>query len=149
MSSQKSRVYTPEKPAKWAIKRVKDHVPIPTQCPCCGSQVKVFSHQEIYGRNYGDWPWMYACTHCDARVGMHPMTNLPLGTLAQEPLRKARIAVKNRFNGYWKARCIARRKAYSQLAKTMKISVSKCHFGMFSESQCQAADRAMNQLLSR
>ena len=47
-------------------------LPPPEVCPYCGAGCRVKHHEEVYGIPYGDWPWMYGCTACDARVGMHP-----------------------------------------------------------------------------
>ncbi|MFG8677889.1 zinc-finger-containing protein [Pseudomonas aeruginosa] len=67
--------------SRGALKRIKHPQPIPTGCPHCGGLVRLVSNRVIYGREYGDWPYAYACTGtgCGAYVGLHPDTDVPLG----------------------------------------------------------------------
>lgn len=142
-SKQPQKEYTPHRPAKWALKRVPDHLPIPKTCCYCQSRVVIKHHTEVYGKVYNEWPWLYGCTKCDAQVGMHPFTNLPLGTLADRPTRQARILFKNRFNTLWKGGAMDRTKAYRKLAKTMNIPFKDCHIGYFSIADCERAQQAL------
>ncbi len=41
-----------------------------------------------------DWPWVYICEGCGSYVGMHPFTDIPLGTLADAATREARKECK-------------------------------------------------------
>ena len=78
-----------------ALANVRDALPIPKHCPHCGEDVALVENSVIYnGKTYGKWPYIYRCAPCDAYVGLHPHTDIPLGTLAKKPLRKARIAAK-------------------------------------------------------
>lgn len=129
--------------SKKAERRVKDRVPIPTTCPHCAGAVALVNNSEVYGRSYGDWPWVYLCQHhpCRAYVGTHPETNLPLGTLATAAIRAARKTAKERFNAWFQAGQMSRTDAYSWLAAKMNIPTAACHFGWFDEVQCgQALD---------
>ncbi len=57
-------------------------------CPFCNSSVSLVDSAKVYGRSYG---FIYLCDQypkCDARVGCHPGSNKPLGTLADKELRK-------------------------------------------------------------
>jgi hypothetical protein len=92
---------TPWNPSRTATARVKDPLPAPTQCPKCASPVELVSNAVIYGREYGEWPWVFKCTACDCRVGLHPFTAIPLGYLADGATRDARKGVKVHFNGLW------------------------------------------------
>lgn len=74
-----------------ALARVKDFLEPPERCPCCGGAVELVSNEVFYKRVLG-WPLTYRCMDCDARVGCHPGTDLPLGTLADEVTRRARRA---------------------------------------------------------
>ncbi len=131
---------TPWNPSRKAMKRVPEpHMPIPTECPYCSHQVSVVHHDAIYGRAYGDWPWVYACDHCGARTGMHPFTNIPLGTLADHALREERKRCKPVFERIWKGGYMTRDEAYIWLAASMGIEPSECHFGLFDAVQCQEA----------
>ncbi|GBG14457.1 transporter [Novimethylophilus kurashikiensis] len=124
-----------------AILRVKDSLPAPTVCPHCESPVRLVNNAEIYGKPYGDWPWAYLCTgtRCRAYVGMHPNTDIPLGTLATAEIRDARKRAKNLFNPIWQGGKMSRSAAYAWLAKEMNIPKESCHFGWFDVAQCNTA----------
>ncbi|MGU1892195.1 hypothetical protein ACSEO2_29510, partial [Pseudomonas aeruginosa] len=47
--------------SRGALKRIKHPQPIPIGCPHCGGLVRLVSNRVIYGREYGDWPYAYAC----------------------------------------------------------------------------------------
>lgn len=122
-----------------ALKRVKDRVAPPTDCHHCGSMVELVSNAEIYGREYGDWPYAYKCIGCDSYVGIHPNTDLPLGTLADKDTREARKACKKAFIDFQRASGMSRNQAYAWLAQRMAILKSECHWGMFSVAQAELA----------
>jgi len=131
---------TPWSPSKAAIARVKDPLPQPNECPYCGSGVSIVHHTKVYnGREFGDWPWLYRCDSdkCDSYVGMHPYTNIPLGTLANAATRVARRAAKEVFTRYWQSNNMTRTDGYAELARRMDINVSDCHFGHFEVEQCE------------
>ena len=88
---------TPWNPSHKAIARVKNPLPVPDSCPYCGDQVEIKENKVIFGRNTGEWPWIYQCAddNCDAYVGMHPFTHIPLGTLADQETRERRKAAKD------------------------------------------------------
>ncbi len=115
--------------------RVKNPLPAPTECRFCHSEVRVATHQEVYGRDYSDWPYMYLC-------GMHPFTNIPLGTLADRATRESRKNCKKPFEALWRSGRMSRTEAYTWLAAELNIPVGECHFGWFDISQCEAAKRA-------
>lgn len=118
---------------------VKNPIPIPTECRYCGGAVRVAENKIIYRKNYGKWPWVYYCGSCYAYVGMHPYTDIPLGTLANKELSALRVWAKTPFNQIWKSNIMTRRQAYSWLASEMGRSVDECHFGWFDEDDCRLA----------
>ncbi len=124
-------------PCKEAVKRVTDRLEIPCICNNCGGLVEVAHHCAIYGHKLGNWPWVYACNDCDSYVGMHPRTNLPLGTLANKELRALRIRAKNAFNYAWQMQGMNRTDGYTWLASKLGIKKSKCHIGWSDEAQCK------------
>lgn len=130
---------SPWMPSVTATVRVTNPLPIPAHCPCCSSQaVECVHHDEVYGRAYSEWPWMLRCSGCDALVGLHPFTNIPLGTLASKAMRAARMRAKDAFNPLWQDGHMTRREAYQWLARQMGISnVEECHIGWFDEQQCK------------
>lgn len=127
-----------------ALRRVKDWLPPPTTCPCCGQAVELINNCELYGRSFGEWPYMYICFPCDTYVGTHKYTDLPLGTMAGLDLRYWRKRAKGPFldkvRDFYRGN---RNQAYQELANAMGIPRQECHFGMFSIEQCQSALRAM------
>ncbi|AKF46331.1 zinc-finger-containing protein [Pseudomonas fragariae (ex Marin et al. 2024)] len=120
-----------------ALKRVKNPIPAPADCRYCGDDVCLVRNSEIYnGRSYGDWPFAYLCQGCRAYVGLHPDTDIPLGTLADDALRAARNHSKSKFHDYVKTVGLGRTAAYKWLADQMGINVGVCHFGWFEADAC-------------
>lgn len=135
-----------------AVRGVKNPLPAPTECRYCGADVKLVCNRRIYGKPFGKWPWVYSCTECDAYVGLHPNTHIPLGTLANSSLRAHRSAFKDVFNRLWVPALDgrwSRTKAYTWLAGVMKIPVKECHGGWFDEAQCISATQYCRVQLSR
>ena len=130
-----------------ALARVKDRLPAPTRCNCCDGMVELVSNAEIYhGREYGDWPYAYLCRGCGAYVGLHPNTDVPLGTLADKPTREARKSAKAVFMSLVGHLFKGDRTAgYAWLAAGMRIDPRRCHFGMFTVEQCAQAITFMNR----
>ena len=128
---------TPWNPSRSATARVKNPLPAPAVCPHCSAAVGLVNNSEIYGRSYGEWPWAYSCTECDAYVGLHPWTAIPLGTLADADTRAARKAAKDAFNPLWQRGPMSRTEAYVWLAAQLGIpDVNDCHVGWFDIETC-------------
>lgn len=131
---------TPWNPSRRATERVKNPLPAPAVCPHCGDKVEIVGNETIYGKPQGEWPWAYRCGSCGAYVGMHPYTNIPLGTLATENLRKARVRAKQPFETWRLSRKLDRSTAYTTLADKLGIPVEECHFGWFDLQRCAQAE---------
>lgn len=129
---------SPWNPSRRATARVLNALPAPTVCSC-GRPVEIAHHEQVYGGEYSDWPWMYRCAPCDASVGMHPFTNIPLGTLADRELRAIRKACKQPFEMLWQNGRMDRKAAYGGLARHLRIPVEQCHFGWFDADTCRSA----------
>lgn len=128
---------TPWNPSRKATARVRNPLPWPTVCNCCGGQVECVSNAAIYRREYGEWPWAFVCQQCRAYVGLHPFTGIALGTLADEPTREARKRAKAAFNPIWQDGHMKRREAYAWLAAQLGIAnVDECHIGWFDTETC-------------
>ncbi len=110
----------------------------PTICRYCGSPVVYTSNAEIYGKEYGTGK-CYLCRNCRAFVGVHPGTDTPLGTLANEELREWRKEAHFWFDRIWKkpTRITTRYNAYGYLARKMGLSREETHIGMFEIEQCK------------
>ncbi|WP_341519877.1 zinc-finger-containing protein [Pseudomonas sp. G.S.17] len=132
-----------------ALKRVKNPLPAPTVCRYCGGDVELVCNSQIYnGRSYGEWPYAYLCSDCKAYVGLHPSTDIPLGTLAANQLRKDRNASKDLFHQLKELRGFSRNQAYQWLSERMGVPVSECHFGWFEPEQCAAASSICSAALN-
>jgi len=134
---------TPWNPSRKRIKRVLNPLPAPTHCPYCDSPVGMSSNIQVYGQTYGTWPWIFLCTNpfCMAYVGMHPFTNIPLGTLADKRTREARKKAKEVFNPLWQSARMTRTEAYKWLASRLAIDPGECHIGWFDAETCHQVVR--------
>jgi hypothetical protein len=132
-----------------ALARVTDRLEPPTRCDYCQGEVELASNARLYGgTEYGKWPYVYLCTGCGASVGLHPHTDLPLGTLADAETKAARKAGKAWFMRWLDRRMEGRdRKDYSrirkgcymELAMALEIPVEECHWAMFSAERARRA----------
>lgn len=95
--------------------------------------------------NYLQSKNLYRCDPCDAQVGVHKDTTMPLGTMANKELRAMRKKAHSYLDPLWKykassqniSKMKARKAAYEWLAKQMEIKVDDCHVGEFDVEQCQ------------
>lgn len=120
----------------------------PTICRYCGSPVVFTSNAEIYGKEYGNGK-CYLCRNCRAFVGVHTGTETPLGTLANEELRRYRKAAHFWFDKIWKkpTRITTRYKAYEWLSDELRLPRAKTHIGMFEKDQCEQAIKIAQRIL--
>lgn len=135
-----------------ALKRIPDYLEPPEKCPNCGNIVFLVNNREIYGREYGDWPYAYRCTDhrgCDSYVGLHPNTDLPLGTLADKPTRDARKTYKAFFFQWQRLNNWSRKQAYAWLAQRLGITIEQCHWGFFSVAQAELAGSICEEALEQ
>lgn len=116
-------------------------------CPYCGKgAVKVdgtiiYPHRrDLYEKNF----WF--CRECDAWVGCHPRTSIPLGRLANAELRVLKMAVHSCFDVLWKGGFISRHDAYAWLSKVMNKPRHETHIGMFNDEECRAAIQHVREL---
>lgn len=127
-------------------------------CPYCNAAARLADSYEVYGRSYGP---IWICSNypeCDAYVGCHKGTNVPLGRLADRALRAYKKAAHARFDPLWreapriyqlsgdkqeraKAQRVIRQRArartYAWLANQLGITPDECHIGMFDCDTCQ------------
>lgn len=110
----------------------------PIICRYCGGEVVFTSNSEIYGKEYGNGK-CFLCRKCRAFVGVHTETLTPLGTLANDELRKWRKKAHSEFDKLWKGktRKMTRYNAYSWLSDKMKLSRDETHIALFEIEQCQ------------
>lgn len=125
-----------------ALRRVRDRIAIPTACDCCGGPVKLTNNRDVYnGVSYGEWPYVYRCPQCQAYVGLHPDTDLPLGTMADRDTREARKVAKTAFLKVSAKRFHRDRgTSYAWLAAALEIDPRTCHFAMFTAELCRRVE---------
>lgn len=131
-----------------AVKRVTNVLPVPTICPNCGGAVERVNNSVIYRREFGQWPFAYRCVSatCDSYVGLHPKTDIPLGTLANAETRAARKQAKAAIMPMWEEQGMDRTAVYKWLAGKMGIkNVDHCHIGWFDIKQCNQVIQIANE----
>jgi ssDNA-binding Zn-finger/Zn-ribbon topoisomerase 1 len=115
-------------------KRLRIYGKKPPPCPYCGSQpVLKYSND---GR-----PPVWVCAGwptCDAKVGVHPDTTVPLGTLANYELRLARIRAHDALDKLWAHNRLSRQHAYNELAEFLGLTLEQAHIGLFDLALCEA-----------
>ena len=116
-------------------------------CQFCGKPAKLVTGRAIYVTRrdlYGKKFWL--CTACWAYCGCHPGSDRPLGTLANEATRKARMKAHAAFDPLWKEGTMKRADAYAWLAGVLEIGGDVCHIGMFSVDQCLRTVEACKEM---
>lgn len=117
-------------------------------CPYCGEPARRASAADVYGphrsQGFADRVFWH-CQPCDAYVGTHPGTEVPLGTPAKAKLRKLRADVHAALDPLWRGspRKRMRADAYAYLAQALGIDAQECHVGLFDEERCNAALSAL------
>lgn len=111
------------------------------KCPYCGAEAVLKDANFIYQTNQSkEWGKVWVCSNypeCDAYVGCHKGTTLPLGRLANEKLRTLKAEAHKQFDPIWKSGLMNRREAYKWLASMLNIPLEECHMGMFDIKMCQ------------
>lgn len=116
--------------------RIRNPLPIPEQCDHCASfDVAYVNNEVIYGRPCGDWPMAYYCSACEAAVGCHPGTNIPLGRMADKRTRQLRAVAHKHFDPLWRSGAMSRTEAYKLLSKLLNIPHEKCHISQLDAEQ--------------
>ena len=113
---------------------------IPKRCHHCGSDdIKFTGNEVVYKKPTGKWPYCWFCYECEAAVGCHPKTDVPLGTMTNWATRQMRSRAHRIFDPMWKSRGWSRNRAYTWLSRQLGISKVKCHIGMFDYYTCKRA----------
>jgi len=126
------------------MKQKIETYPIPVRCIYCGGNVIFTSNAEVYGKEYGNGK-CYKCTNCDAFVGVHTGTDIPLGILANKELRILKKHCHDLFDPSWQGKNnIKRGQAYRILAKKLRIPAENCHFGWFGKKMLEKCVKIMS-----
>jgi Protein of unknown function (DUF3268). len=141
------------------VNALSPKIKIPPICPYCEKTAKLVDSNLIYKptqdffnkfKPFNGVIMMWACEDypkCDAYVGCHPKSTIPLGTLANAELRTWRKKSKSPFERLWKEGHIHnfypqiskdeyRSYAYIWLSKKLELDPDLTHFGMFDLSTC-------------
>lgn len=103
-------------------------------CPYCHHHAEWVENKEVYGRNYGTSYMIWLCRPCDAYVGCHQNTRVPLGTMADARLRMIRRQAHTIIDKPWKDKVMARSKVYKMLSDAIGREV---HVGESDFVQCE------------
>ena len=113
----------------------------PEICRYCGSRIRLVPAKQVLGASAKrldmENEYLYQCQNCNARVGCHKGTVIPLGNVANETLRLKRIETHRVFDQFWKSRHMSRNNAYKWLSQQLRIPMSETHIAGFEMDQCQ------------
>jgi len=128
------------------VNRVTDPLPPPTECPFCAGEVRLVNNARFYGGREFGWPLAYAC-RCGARVGCHPGTTIPLGTLADKATKDARRCAHEAFDPLWKGKGPGmRRRAYQALQTA--LGTENAHISWMGVEECTKVVKVSQQGLN-
>ena len=117
------------------MKRIK------LKCPYCGAMAVRRTAKDIYGAAAKDpEAKLYVCSRypaCDAYVGVHKRTGLPMGTLANGELRHKRIVAHRTFDRLWQSGLMTKWQAYKWLQAKLDLDAEHTHIAMFSDYMCE------------
>lgn len=107
-------------------------------CPYCNQEAVLVKGKKIYPHRPDlSYKNFWQCEPCDAHVGCHKNTKIPLGTLANDHLRLKRLQTHQAFDTLWEDKHFRNRSlAYAWLASKLDIPTEQCHIGMFDKHQC-------------
>ena len=113
-------------------------------CPYCDKPAMWVDNNQIYGRNYGKSYKVWLCKSCNAYVGCHNNTKRPLGTMANEELRKMRIQAHVYIDDYWQKGLHTRKKVYQLLKEHFGKEI---HIGSADIKLCQEICEGADHIL--
>lgn len=135
--------------SKKELARIKLSSPIPTMCPYCGGSVILTVNAEVYGKNYGTWPYIYLCKVCEAFTSLHHLTDLPYGTLADKATRELRKKVAELFDTYHILTSSKRKDVIFVLSVALNIPEDHCKWRWFDEDTCKKAINLLSRSIGR
>ncbi len=109
------------------------------RCPYCGAQAKLHPGSFVYGPSAKPGSLLYVCDRypaCDAYVGAHQNSKLPMGTLANGDLRHKRIEAHRSLNWLWRSGLMTKGQAYKWLQAKLGLSKEQTHIAKFSDYLC-------------
>lgn len=108
-------------------------------CPYCGGEGHLQPGSKVSHHKRSEL--LYLCNNhprCDAYVGVHEGSLLPLGSMANPRLRKLRRMAHDVFDPLWKdnSNVLGRKAAYEAAALVMGIE-GEFHIGNLNERSCE------------
>lgn len=100
-------------------------------------------------RSYKQWDLIWHCLDCDAIVGCHEGTDIPLGRMADKETRAARAEAHAAFDRVWKKGLLTRQAAYVWMSEVLILPLGQAHIGMLNREQCEAVSKAAEELIPR
>ncbi len=117
-------------------------------CPYCQRRSDLTKGVEVYPQRPDLAEKLFwRCEPCDAHVGVHEGTVMPLGPLAGKELRSWKRQAHKVFDPLWKGKMWrddiseskARNAGYEWLAVRLEIESEDCHIGQFDIDTCKRA----------
>jgi hypothetical protein len=115
-------------------------------CPYCFRQAEMVLGKILYpdhARLAEKLFWK--CPTCDAHVGCHPGSTVPMGTLANKALRALRSKLHSRLDPLWRDGRMTRDAAYAWMATLLSLTQDECHIGLFTDDQCKIVLEALDK----
>ena len=108
-------------------------------CPYCGAQALLREGSFLFENPY--IKHLYVCVRypvCDAYVAAHDNSKKPMGSLANEALRKKRQLAHQHFDRLWKGPypVFSRKQAYNWLNDKIGVHLRRMHIGGMGEGMC-------------
>ena len=117
------------------------------KCPYCGSRA-LLRPASMVRDDAAPGEEIYVCARypvCDSYVSAHRDSRLPMGTLADQALRRKRRQAHCAMNRLWKSGCMSKKEAYRYLQVQLGLPESEAHIGRFSEYRCEQVIRLCNR----
>lgn len=108
------------------------------RCPYCGALATKHPASDVYGEKAEKDKYLYICDRypkCDSYVAANK-NGTPMGTLANQKLRKKRIAAHKALERLLKKRIMTRNQIYIWLQAKLGLTSEEMHIGNFGEYYC-------------
>lgn len=115
-------------------------------CKYCGRGAELHSGLAVYPdrKDLADRKF-WVCWPCNAWVGCQRDGDMPLGELADEELRDARIAAHTAFDPVWKEERLSKADAYAWLSRKLGIPKERCYIGLLELDECRQVGRVVHE----
>lgn len=109
------------------------------RCPYCRAKATLHPASYVFGASAKPGSLLYVCDRyptCDAYVGAHVRTKLPMGTLADGDLRHKRIEAHKAFDWLWRSGLMTKAQAYKWMQAKLGLNSAQAHIANFSYYMC-------------